>query len=326
MTFSDPKNLLGSVFAELESGNDDAASFVVESKSSARNEFSVRRASLNDALMLESIEREAFPGMTPVTRIGRDLSRQNGLYLTAVRDWRADEQELGPRFAIATKSEKEDDSFTARVRRNLDRYVLDKVNRPKLPGDYIAGFVGLWFVLDEAHIVIIGLREVERRKGIGEQLLISALEQAVENDSRVVTLEVRESNEAAIELYRKYGFQEVGLRRRYYSDNGENAVIMTTPPIQSDDYQNQFNGLVEQHADNWGWVSRPGFAAPEGWEPEPEPEPEPTPESETAAEVPLSQEAEQPSSEAEVSDSKLSESEPEPTSDSEPEGEPEKES
>jgi ribosomal-protein-alanine N-acetyltransferase len=82
-----------------------------------------------------------------------------------------------------------------------------------------------------------------------------------------VTLEVRESNEPAIELYRKYVFQDVGLRRRYYSDNGENAVIMTTPPIQSDDYQSQFTTLVEQHADKWGWVSRPGFSAPEDWEP-----------------------------------------------------------
>ena len=265
MTFSDPNNLLAGVFAELSS---DAAGPSAESKSEIRNKYSVRVASLDDAVMLESIEREAFPGMTPVTRIGRDLARQNGLYLTAIRNWRTDERELGPRFAIATQAEKEDDSFTAKLKRNVDRYVLDRVNRPTLPEEYIAGFVGLWFMLDEAHVVIIGMREADRRKGIGEQLLISAIEQSVENDSRVVTLEVRASNEAAIELYRKYGFQEVGLRRRYYSDNGENAVIMTTPPIQSDDYQKQFTGLVEHHAERWGWVSRPGFAAPEGYEPE----------------------------------------------------------
>lgn len=264
MTFSDPNNLLAGAFADLESGKvSDSEKSSTESKSGVRNPYSVRVASLSDAAMLESIEREAFPGMTPVTRIERDLTRQNGLYLTAVRDWREDERELGPRFAIATQSEREDDSFTAKLRRNMDRYVLDRVNRPTLPTEYIAGFVGLWFVIDESHVVIIGLRQADRRKGIGEQLLISAIEQSVENDSRVVTLEVRESNEAAIELYRKYGFQEVGLRRRYYSDNGENAVIMTTPPIQTDDYQHQFTELVEQHAEKWGWVSRPGFVGPD---------------------------------------------------------------
>ena len=275
MTLSDPNNILAGAFADLDSGNlKSSPDEVSESKSEVRNEFSVRRASLDDSLMLESIAREAFPGMTPVTRIERDLTRQNGLYLAAIRGWHLEEQELGPRFAIATKAEKEDESFTARMRRNVDRYVLDRVSRPKLSADYIAGFVGLWFVLDEAHIVIIGLRESDRRKGIGEQLLISALEQSIENDSRVMTLEVRESNAAAIELYRKYGFQNVGLRRRYYSDNGENAVIMTTPPIQSDDYQKMFTGLIEQHADKWGWVSRPGFAAPEGWVEEVPEEPE----------------------------------------------------
>jgi [ribosomal protein S18]-alanine N-acetyltransferase len=264
MTISDPNNILAGVFSDLEEGKvNDGSTPAAESKSSVRNEYSVRGASLADSVMLESIEREAFPGMTPVTKIERDLARENGLYLAAVREWHPDERALGPRFAIATQSEKEDDSLTARVRRNIDRYLLDYVSRPKLPTDYIAGFVGLWFVLDEAHIVIIGIRESDRREGIGEQLLVSALEQAVENDSRVMTLEVRESNGPAIELYAKYGFQRVGLRRRYYSDNGENAVIMTTPPIQSDDYQNQFTKLVEQHAEKWGWVSRPGYAGPE---------------------------------------------------------------
>ena len=260
MTFSDTNNSLAGVFTELASGAADPSA---ESNSQIRNEYSLRVASLNDAVMLESIEREAFNGITLGTRIRRDLVRHNGLYLTAIRDWRTDERALGPRFAIATKAEKERNSFIAKLKRNLDRYVLDRVNPPALPEEYIAGFAGLWFMLDEAHLVIMGTREADRRKGIGEQLLISAIEQSVENDSRVVTLEVRVSNEAAIELYRKYCFQEVGLRRRYYSDNGENAVIMTTPSIQSEDYQSQFTGLVEQHAERWGWVSRPGFVAPE---------------------------------------------------------------
>ena len=268
LTISDPNHILAGAFSDLESDTLSSQSSTSDkSKKSEKNEYSVRVATLKDSEMLESIEREAFPGMTPVTRLERDLARQNGLYLAASRAWRPEEQELGPRFAIATKAEKEDESFTAKFKRNVGRYVLDRMAKPKLPSGYIAGFIGLWFVVDEAHVVIIGLREVDRRKGIGELLVISAIEQAVENDSRVVTLEVRESNKPAIELYRKYGFQEVGLRRRYYSDNGENAVIMTTPPIHSVNYQTQFGTLVCQHTDKWGWVSRPGYAMPEGWEP-----------------------------------------------------------
>lgn len=272
MTFSDPDNKVAAAFANLEAGNVTARSSLASSsgapKVPARNEYSVRRATADDSVMLESIEREAFPGLTPVTRISRDLARENGLYLTAVREWHPDDQQLGPRSAIATKAERENVRFTARVKRNVDRFLLDYVNRPKLPPDYIAGFTGLWFVLDEAHVVIIGLREVDRSKGIGELLLISGIEQAIENNSRVVTLEVRKSNLVAIELYGKYGFQEVGLRRRYYSDNGEDAVIMTTPPVRSDDYQRHFKRLVEQHAEKWGWVERPGYNGPE--EPEDE--------------------------------------------------------
>lgn len=269
MAIFDPDNKIAGAFADLEAGNISSSTKAeASSKTDVRNEFSVRVATLDDSTMLESIEREAFPGMTPVTRISRDLTRQNGLYLAAVRGWNPEEKESGPRYAIATRAEKDDDSFTARMKRNVDRHLLDRIMKPKLPPDYIAGFAGLWFVLDEAHVVIIGLREFDRRKGIGELLLISGLEQAAANDSRVVTLEVRESNRVAIELYSKYGFQKVGLRRRYYSDNGEDAVIMTTPPVKSEDFQRRFSHLVEQHAEKWGWALRPGYDGPD--EPEPE--------------------------------------------------------
>ena len=280
MPISDPENVIASALSDLDAGNIRTGSIssgpAEPSKSHIKNEFSVRSATSDDSVMLESIEREAFPGLTPVTRISRDLERENGLYLTAVREWHPDDRRSGPRFAIATRAERENDRFTARVKRNVDRYLLDYVNRPKLPPDYIAGFTGLWFVLDEAHVVVIGLREADRSKGVGEMLLISGIEQAIENGSRVITLEVRKSNKVAIELYSKYGFQEVGLRRRYYSDNGEDAVIMSTPPVKSDDYRAHFTRLVELHAEKWGWVERPGYGEPgPGTEPgEPSPGPE----------------------------------------------------
>ena len=224
------------------------------------NEFSVRSASVHDAMIMESIEREAFPELIPLSRISRDITRDNGLYLNAVRKWRPSEKKLKSRLMIATQAEKEDPRLSAKLKRSINRYFFDYINPPRLPPDYIAGFVGLWFVLDEAHVIVIGLRGVDRRKGVGELLFISALEQALANNSKVVSLEVRRSNDVAIELYRKYGFQKVGLRIRYYSDNGEDAVIMTTPPIQSDDFKDHLFSLTQQHAEKWGWAVRPGYS------------------------------------------------------------------
>ncbi|MDA1278733.1 MAG: ribosomal protein S18-alanine N-acetyltransferase [Chloroflexi bacterium] len=258
MSFPNPGNQTARLLADIESGSTHGDTHLSEQLNGLPlNELLIRRATLDDSTMLEKIEREAFPGMTPVTQISRDLTRENGIYLVAARQWHPDELELGARFAIATRAEKEADGLVARLKRSVDKYLLDRIHTPTLPADYIAGFIGLWLVLDEAHVVIIGLREIDRRKGIGELLLINGLEHALENGSRVVTLEVRRSNRPAIELYRKYGFQEVGLRRRYYSDNGEDALIMTTPPIHSDDYLEHFNTLRDLHAAKWGEVKRP---------------------------------------------------------------------
>ena len=109
MTLSDPNNAIANALADLDSNNlatdSKLAKAAESSKSSIKNEISVRPATLEDSEMLESIEREAFPGLTPVTRISRDLERKNGLYLAAVRDWQPDDKQMGPRFAIATRAE-----------------------------------------------------------------------------------------------------------------------------------------------------------------------------------------------------------------------------
>tara|TARA_Y100000588_G_scaffold371938_1_gene443918 strand:+ start:4715 stop:5512 length:798 start_codon:yes stop_codon:yes gene_type:complete len=223
-----------------------------------RNEFYIRSASVQDVVIMESIEREVFSDLIPLRRISRDITRENGLYLNAVRQWRSSEKKIKSRLMLEAKAEKEDSRISARFKRTINRYFLDYLNPPRLPPDYIAGYVGLWFVLDEAHVIVIGLREVDRRKGIGELLFINALEQAIANNSKVVTLEVRRSNDAAIDLYMKYGFQKTGLRIRYYSDNGEDALIMTTPPIQSDDFRVHLSNLTRQHDEKWGCPPRRG--------------------------------------------------------------------
>ena len=118
--------------------------------------------------------------------------------------------------------------------------------------DLILGFVGLWLMVGEAHIVTLAVRETHRRGGIGEMLLIASLDVAVQNGQDVMTLEVRRSNQAALALYEKYGFVRVGVRSRYYSDNREDAVLMSLPSLHSAELRERFRRLKEEHHRRWG--------------------------------------------------------------------------
>ena len=95
----------------------------------------------------------------------------------------------------------------------------------------IVAFGGIWLMVDEAHITTFAVEPAWRRRSIGERLLVGLLDAAVARRAREATLEVRLSNVAARRLYEKYGFRPVGIRPRYYSDNGEDALIMTTEPL-----------------------------------------------------------------------------------------------
>ena len=100
-------------------------------------------------------------------------------------------------------------------------------------GDEVVGFGGLWVMVDEAHITTFAVEPRWRRRGVGEWILLGLLDRAVERQAREATLEVRLSNMPARRLYEKYGFRPVGIRPRYYSDNGEDALIMTTDALAS---------------------------------------------------------------------------------------------
>lgn len=90
----------------------------------------------------------------------------------------------------------------------------------------IIGYVGFWFIVDEAHISTLAVHPNYRGKGIGEHLLQDALDDAVMRGAQVATLEVRISNDAAVQLYKKFGFEIIGERSSYYRDNNEDAFLM----------------------------------------------------------------------------------------------------
>ncbi|HEU0242578.1 MAG TPA: ribosomal protein S18-alanine N-acetyltransferase [Candidatus Limnocylindrales bacterium] len=100
-----------------------------------------------------------------------------------------------------------------------------------LIGEEIVAYGGIWLMVDEAHVTTFAVHPRYRRRRIGERLLLSLLDLSVDRHAREATLEVRLSNLAARRLYEKYGFRPVGLRPRYYSDNQEDALIMTTEPL-----------------------------------------------------------------------------------------------
>ena len=116
---------------------------------------------------------------------------------------------------------------------------------------YVVGFTGFWVMAGEAHITNIAVREEYRRQGIGESLIISIMDMAAALNAEFVTLEVRVSNTIAQNLYRKYGFTEVGLRHRYYHDNGEDALLMSTDKLVSPSFMENLQQLKQAHAARW---------------------------------------------------------------------------
>lgn len=95
----------------------------------------------------------------------------------------------------------------------------------------VVGFAGVWLMVDEAHITTFGVHPESRRRGVGRLLLLGVLELAIELRAARLTLEVRATNLAAQALYRGFGFSVTGRRPAYYTDDGEDALIMTTPEL-----------------------------------------------------------------------------------------------
>jgi ribosomal-protein-alanine N-acetyltransferase len=100
-------------------------------------------------------------------------------------------------------------------------------------GDRLVGYAGMWLMVDEAHVTTFAIDPAWRRRRLGERLLIALLDLAIERRAGEATLEVRLSNLAARRLYEKFGFRPVGIRPRYYSDDNEDALIMTTERLDT---------------------------------------------------------------------------------------------
>jgi ribosomal-protein-alanine N-acetyltransferase len=190
--------------------------------------YQVRPMTMGDIPQVTEIEREAFPTTWPPTAYRRELANRLARYLVV--------------------SDRTATTPTPPVRGTLRRSFVDVLLGRPVPvatTDQIVGYLGLWLMVDQAHIVAIAVRQDYRGRGLGDLLMAEAIEASLASGVESVTLEVRRSNELAQRLYEKYGFLKVGVRKGYYSDNREDAVVMTTPPMNAGYYRERFAGLKQ---------------------------------------------------------------------------------
>ena len=141
-------------------------------------------------------------------------------------------------------------AFEQELRGNrLAQYVVARVGTAD--GERVVGFAGLWLMVDEGHITTFGVHPDWRRQGVGARLLLRLVDIALELGAARMTLEVRVSNNAAQELYRRFGFTIAGTRVRYYTDDGEDAFVMTTPAL-SDPAMQAIIGLEREQLEGRG--------------------------------------------------------------------------
>ncbi len=195
-----------------------------------------------DLDQVAAIERDAFPTLWPGTSYRREMRNRQAEY--SICEHREEHLTLPPK----------------RPRRSLMDWLRRRRQEPPLEAPrtvpLLIGYVGLWYMAGEAHIVSIAVRETYRGQGVGELLMLGAVEMALRRGCEVLTLEVRVSNEAAQRLYEKYGFKNVGLRRRYYSDNGEDAYIMSTESLRSVEFESLFDEVRSGFEERYGSPER----------------------------------------------------------------------
>ncbi len=206
----------------------------------------LRRLQAEDISQVVEIEREAFSPLWVSTPFKRELNNRYANYLVACPDAEAVEHPA----PLPDSPE----SLWARLAKRAGR-LIGRAQGDSAPKPLIAGYVSVWYQGEAAHITEIAVREQLRGNGIGELLLIGSLTAAVEYGSQVMTLEVRVSNFIAQRLYEKYDFKSVAVRKGYYSDNREDAAVMTTSPIHSDEYQTMFRDLQEAYRTRWREIS-----------------------------------------------------------------------
>jgi ribosomal-protein-alanine N-acetyltransferase len=203
---------------------------------------------------VSAIEKLSFPQPWPQNAYRREiLENRMAHYVVARRLGHEIDVNQQPTEAPQAGSEKgQPGALMGRLSRLLR--APDPPRSPQLEEELrsIVGYAGIWVMTDEAHVTTIASAPNMRGRGVGEFLLVALIHRGIEAGARWMTLEVRASNAVAQGLYRKYTFKEMGVRRRYYSDNGEDALVMWTDALDADSFQSAFEQNERKLADRLG--------------------------------------------------------------------------
>jgi [ribosomal protein S18]-alanine N-acetyltransferase len=201
-----------------------------------RVRYVIDRMTMADIPRVAEIERLAYSSPWPTSAYRRELQENRWAHYIVARD-----TFLRPAVDATPQAHAPAESARRHFPLSLLQARAQPAMRPNVAN--IIGFAGLWLMVDEAHVTTIATHPEFRGLGVGELLLASLIDIAFDIRAQVVTLEVRVSNGVAQNLYRKYGFQDAGVRRRYYSDNHEDALIMVTPSLVDPAYRSRFRDL-----------------------------------------------------------------------------------
>ncbi|HLI50252.1 MAG TPA: ribosomal protein S18-alanine N-acetyltransferase [Thermomicrobiaceae bacterium] len=190
-----------------------------------------------DISEVSSVERRCFPNPWPESAYRRELRNPGNNYYVVLRDGTP---------APAAQADASAGSGVENAGRGRIPFLPLRRHGNEPSTDPIVGFSGMWILYDEAHVTTIGVLPEFRGLGLGELLLSHLFGEARRRRAEWLTLEVRVSNSPAQSLYEKYGFTRQGLRRRYYSDNGEDAYIMWSSSLRDAGYNQKLEDLHDR--------------------------------------------------------------------------------
>jgi ribosomal-protein-alanine N-acetyltransferase len=218
-----------------------------------RTEYRIRPMEERDIPQTLEIDREAFPTQWPYptySSFKQELHNKLARYIVAYK--------LNDDYSYNPQNDNNSNKkFVHKIFNLVNVFnTSPNINNHPLPParDYIIGMAGFWLMAGEVHIITIAVRNSFRHQGVGARMLIHVIDSAIALNASVVTLEVRVSNTGAQNLYKQYGFKSAGIRYKYYTDNNENAVIMTTDEITQPGFLAQFQTLKEAHRRKWGEI------------------------------------------------------------------------
>lgn len=197
-----------------------------------RTQLTVRPLLQADIRRARQVQRAAYGADTPGTPFERELRNGLAQYLAAVEVTPAG---APPALAVPPRQ--------GSVMRLLHRLVATPDGT-----DVLLGYAGAWFTHDQLHIVTVAVDPHAQHHGVASALLLACYDLALEAGSRTIALEVRLSNERAQRLYTHFGFERTGRLRAYYSNNGEDAIVMVTPDLAAPAHRDHMAALRSELA------------------------------------------------------------------------------